>query len=196
MLSAQPSPGITRYLTPAEEVVHVSRRHPIVLARAFGLWVASVLAGTAVGLLVSPRTSTSLVDQMAGGLVLAATALLAWRTWRWWLARYVITDRRVLHVEGIVSRNVSAIQLSKVTDTTFRRSVWGRILGYGDLLLDVPGEHGGLRVLTTLPRPEALYRTIVSVVVGERGAPLALPGSRRAERADEEETGPLPWPGP
>lgn len=177
--------GVERYLAPAERVVYVCRRHLIGMAGPFGLWILSLVAAAGVGLLVSPRLATPVADRLAGWLVLAASAYLALRAARWWMARYVITDQRVLLVEGIVSRTVSAIPLAKVTDTTYERSIGGRLLGYGDLMLDSPGERPGLAVLTSLPRPDELYRLIMSLVVAR-----LREGRSRVPEADE--TGPIP----
>ena len=54
----------------------------------------------------------------------------------WWIERIVITDKRVMLAEGIVTHNVGMMPLSKVTDLTFRRTFGGRLLGYGTLIVE------------------------------------------------------------
>lgn len=195
MLGAGRRPkGIDRYLSPAERVIHSCRRHPVVLFKPIVYWLGSLIAGTAIGFLISPRRSDSMADSIAGWMVLIFTAYALAKTLQWWMARYVITDQRVLLVEGILRVRVSAIPLAKVTDTTFSRSLLGRIFGYGDLLLDSPGEHPGISTLTSLPRPDELYRLIASLVVGriwERNPnnDVRVSGFRQA---DDDDTGPLP----
>lgn len=195
MLGAGRRPkGIDRYLSPAERVIHSCRRHAIVLVRPVMYWLGALVAGTAIGFLISPRTSDSLADSIAGWLVLAFSAYCLVKVVQWWMARYVITDQRVLLIEGVLNVKVSAIPLAKVTDTTFSRSMSGRIFGYGDLLLDSPGEQPGISTLTCLPRPDELYRLIASLVVGriwERSSDnnVRMAGFRQAE---DDDTGPLP----
>ena len=80
-----------------------------------------------------------------------------------------------------------AVPLSKVTHTDFRRSLPGRILGYGTLSLDSPGSYNGLRELTSIPKPDELYRLIMSLVSGS--------GSRSGQSSVADpgvDTGPMP----
>ena len=183
--------GIDRYLAPSERVIHSCRKHAIVILKPIAIWLAALIVGSAVGFLISPRTSNSLVDLVAGWGVVIATVYLAWRLLHWWIARYVITDQRVLYIEGIFNVRVSAIPLQKVTDTTFSKTLMGRVLGYGDLMLDSPGEHGGLSMLVDLPRPDQIYRLITSLVVG-RVWDRSQQQPRTPTDPREEDTGPLP----
>jgi membrane protein YdbS with pleckstrin-like domain len=183
-----PPSGDERYLAPSERVLYSCRRHPIVLAKALTIWTAALVAGAGAGFVISPRSPDSLVDQIAGAVVLAFTFYLAAHTGRWLSARYLITDQRVLLVEGILSKKVSAIPLSKVTDTTYHRTMWGRLFGYGDLMLDAPGEKPGLSTLTYLPRPDALYRLIMGMVVGDG----TRTGWGAVKYPDPDATGPIP----
>jgi len=47
-----------------------------------------------------------------------------------------------------------------VLDTTYHRTLSGRLLRYGDLELNLSGQPG-LRRLTSLPRPDTLYHLIL-----------------------------------
>ena len=47
--------------------------------------------------------------------------------------------------------------LTKVTDMSFRRSSLGRVLGYGEFVLESAGQDQALRVVDHLPCPEQLY---------------------------------------
>ncbi len=178
-----------RYLAREETVQHVCGQHWIVLARPFGLWLGSVVLAVGVsfllgsgriGALVSP-----IVDPVLASLVVAATLYLAVLYTRWRLARFVFTDRRVLFIEGLLSRRVSAIPVAKITDTTFTRSLLGRILNYGSLLLDSPGEQPGIATLDALPEPDELYRLIMSLVPHATAQPP--PSVRRREDEDTDE---------
>lgn len=149
------------------------------------LWLLTMLCGAAFGFVVSPRVSNSVADSVAGWVVMGVSLWTSVRVLTWWIAKYVITDQRVLLIEGLLAVRVSAIPLTKVTDTTFTRTFLGRIFGYGDLLLDAPGEQPGIATLTRIPRPTQLYRLITSLVVGRVW-------ERQPQSVDEEDTGPLP----
>lgn len=184
--------GIDRYLAPSEHVLYSCRRHPVVIFPVLALWLLAVVVGSIVGFLTSPNSGISFIDNVAGWIVAGITLYSIWSLLQWAFARYTVTDQRVLLVEGLVSRGVSAIPLSKVTDTTYHRSIFGRLLGYGDFMLDSPGEKPGLSTLTSLPRPDEMYRLIMSLVVKKEEMALpAPPPPHVPQPRDEDETGPM-----
>jgi uncharacterized membrane protein YdbT with pleckstrin-like domain len=46
---------------------------------------------------------------------------------------YVVTNRRVIQMMGVFNKNVIDSSLDKVNDVKLVQSVWGRMLGYGDI---------------------------------------------------------------
>lgn len=165
----------------------VARAHPVVLAAPVALYLGLVAGVSVVASLLSGLVFLPLAQQVAGGLVLAGLAYPLWRALEWWRACYVVTDERVLLKKGVVGVRVSAVRLSRVTETSYKRSVAGRLLGYGVLELDSPGEQLGLASLPYLPRPDEVYRLITSLLIRQRPGP-----ERRRVDPSEETTGPLP----
>lgn len=51
----------------------------------------------------------------------------------WYLQEFVITNRRVMKVEGILQKRSADSSLEKINDAVLVQSVMGRILRYGDL---------------------------------------------------------------
>lgn len=185
--------GFDKYLASGEKVMFSCRQHPVILVKPVVLWVLAILVGSLVGFASSPSTSQGFTDRLAGFLVLGITVYSAVKVAQWWWARYVVTDQRVLFVEGIIARKVSSVPLEKVTDTTFSRTVWGRLIGYGDLLLDSPGERPGLDTLFHLPKPDEVYRLVASLVVGRAWEKPSKPEPYAWPRSpDDEDTGPIP----
>lgn len=142
--------GIEECQASDEQELFVTRRHPIVLGPtlvvAFG--VATIGWASGVGLVLIPP----------------ATLFLGWRVWRWREAWYVLTDQRLLFVDGIAQMRVIALPLKSVLDATCHRSLAGRLLGYGEIRLRVNlNELSPLRKLTRLPRPETLCLSILSL---------------------------------
>jgi len=60
----------------------------------------------------------------------------------WWNEQYVITNRRVVQVEGIINKHVIDSSLEKVNDVVLDQSFLGRFLGYGDLEILTASEIG------------------------------------------------------
>ncbi len=123
---------IQRLLARHENIVFATRQHWIVLLGALivnGLLIAAIMAAAIV-------LSTML--QFAQALFLLALILiplirLVMRVVRWWNKQYIITNRRVIQVEGVINKHVIDSSLEKVNDVVLVQSVWGRLLDYGDV---------------------------------------------------------------
>jgi hypothetical protein len=119
----------------------VAGRHPVVLVPTIGICCAVA----AIGLRTEVRVA----------VVPLAIAFLVWRVWQWRVACYVLTRRRLLFVDGIVYAKVEALPLVLVADVTYRQSLAGRLLGYGDLTLTIEDQER--RTLTRLTQAASLY---------------------------------------
>jgi len=53
--------------------------------------------------------------------------------WRWSAQDYIITNHRVLKVEGIFNKHSADSNLEKINDAVLDQSIWGRMFGFGDL---------------------------------------------------------------
>lgn len=51
-----------------------------------------------------------------------------------------VTNRRVVRKTGIVSRVTDELRLASIETIDLRQSAWGRLLGYGDVVLTGRGE--------------------------------------------------------
>lgn len=171
-----------------ENIVCRVRRHPAVLARPFFEALGAIVGAAALGTFLSPGDTSDIFDTILGVIAIFFMARFAWRGWEWSVAQIVVTDRRIFEVSGLLSRRVASTPLTKVTDMTYHRSLVGRLLGYGDLRVESPGQKQAVEQIAYLPRPDDFYRTVTSLV-------MAKSASHRedvAARVDTEDTGPLP----
>jgi hypothetical protein len=53
--------------------------------------------------------------------------------WSWWAQDYLVTNRRVLKVEGIINKRAADSSLEKINDAVLEQNLMGRMLNYGDL---------------------------------------------------------------
>jgi Bacterial PH domain/Short C-terminal domain len=69
------------------------------------------------------------------GLVLLLVSLgwLLYVYLEWYSQDYLVTNRRVLKVEGILGKRSADSSLEKINDAVLQQSLFGRMLGYGDL---------------------------------------------------------------
>lgn len=186
---------IEHYLGSGEQVVYASRQHPVALLKPLAWWLATMIAVTVAGTFVLARTDAPLAQQLIGAVVIGVTGYAVVRVLHWWATRYVITRERVIMINGLVSVRVSSLPLSKVNDTTLSRSLWGRLLGYGDLTLESAGERAGLSRLIYLPKPKDAYRLVSSLLAERDRREGDVQRSRQwpgITVAGKDDTGPLP----
>ncbi|HNT53192.1 MAG TPA: PH domain-containing protein [Anaerolineaceae bacterium] len=60
----------------------------------------------------------------------------------WSNRQYIVTNRRVIQVNGIINKNVTDSSLEKVNDVKMIQSFWGRLFGFGDIEILTASEMG------------------------------------------------------
>jgi uncharacterized membrane protein YdbT with pleckstrin-like domain len=179
-----------RYIAAGERAILEVRLHGVVLGKTIFQTVAVIIGAALIGSLVSLDEDSDLVDTVVGLIAIFFVFRLAWRVLLWWYDRIVVTDQRIFEVSGVLTRNVATIPLEKVTDMTYRRTIGGRILGYGALIFETAGQVQAMDRIEYLPHPDDFYRTVTSLVARRQGQTEVkldpTPGP------DEDDTGPLP----
>jgi uncharacterized membrane protein YdbT with pleckstrin-like domain len=103
-------------------------------------------------------------------ILVVAALLLLWLTLRpllfWLTTRYVVTNRRVLMRNGVLSRTGRDVPLTRVNDVSFSRTIVERCFGSGTLIIESAGDRGQV-MLRDVPRVEAVQRDIYRLVEGE-----------------------------
>ena len=181
--------SLARYLAHDEQVVLEVRRHPAVLARPVLAAVAVTAIGVVIGVVLTPDTRRDPIDTICGLVVLFFILRALWRVWEWWVDRVVVTDQRIFEISGVLTRTVASMPVGRVTDMTYRRTILGRLLGFGEVVVESAGQEQGLSSIDHLPHPDHFYRTITSLVTA--GLP-AVEEDGTGPYYDEDDTG--PWP--
>ena len=78
----------------------------------------------------SSRRSSSWVTV---GLFVVGIAVLVWTTLTYLSQEYVLTNRRVIQVSGVVNKRAVDSSLEKINDAVLTQSIFGRALDFGDL---------------------------------------------------------------
>lgn len=157
---------IDEYLLPTERRVIRVRQHWAVMTEP--------LTGTALFLLLIVALqrylpNSVLIDNVAFYLALVAVLRFTVLTIQWWIERIVITDKRVMISQGIIVHNVGMMPLGKVTDLTFRRTLGGRMFGYGTVIVESAGQIQALNTIRYMPQPEEIYEALSELVFGDKG---------------------------
>jgi len=173
--------AINKYLLPREVQVATVRQHPAVLiapsALALGgLLLAGVLTATVV------HGTFAVIIWAAWGLLFLR---LIWKAVNWSVDYFVVTSERLLLTTGFLTRDVNMMPLTKVTDMSFRRSFPGRLLGYGEFIVESAGQDQALRNVEFIPYPEQLYLLICGMLFPSSAPDSEDDESRPPALADE-----------
>jgi uncharacterized membrane protein YdbT with pleckstrin-like domain len=152
--------AVNKYLLPREVQVATVRQHPAVLIgpsvlAVGGLLVAGVLSATYAHGLINE------IMWIAWGLLFL---WLAWKAVNWSVNYFVVTSERLLLATGFLTRKVNMMPLTKVTDMSFQRTFPGRLLGYGEFIVESAGQDQALRRVRFIPYPEQLYLLICGML--------------------------------
>jgi hypothetical protein len=167
---------VTKYLLPAERVVRAQRRHWVSLSTPLAFVGGGLLIALALD--VALPLSAGLPRDLVWLAWSAAVWYLGWHLLVWWYDRFVVTDKRVLLIHGLLRRDVDMMPLTKVTDMRYERSVPGRLLGYGVFVMESAGKDQALSRVAHVREPDWLYREICTLLfTPEHSARGPVPGS-------------------
>ena len=154
-----------KLLAPDETIQFETRPHwralfvPIIvlLATIFGMvflyfWIdQNWFGGTAMRWVV-----------LGGGiLILVLWAIVPFL--RWLTTEYTFTDRRIIVRSGIITRQGKDMPLAKVNNVSFFVPMMGRLLNYGELVIQSAGENDGLTI-EDVPDVEEIQRHIYELI--------------------------------
>ncbi len=154
--------AVNKYLLPHEHQVITVRKHPAVLIGPIAITLAGLLIALVLGTTVLRASHNGILV-----LVLIAVGLLlylGYRTWEWSEDYFVVTSDRMLQASGVFTRKIAMMPLVKVTDMSFKRSTLGRLLGFGQFILESAGQDQALRTIDHVPYPEQLYLEICALI--------------------------------
>ena len=149
-----------KLLAEDEEVVRHLHPHWLTLFWPV-VWFLVVVGGASFGMAVIPAGRQQGVVRMlifAVALVLLLTVVLV-PVLRWRTTHYVITTHRLLFREGIMARRGRDIGLSRITDVSYRQTLWDRIINSGTLTIESAGE-SGTTVLKQIPDSEGVQQLL------------------------------------
>jgi uncharacterized membrane protein YdbT with pleckstrin-like domain len=159
--------SVNRYLLPHERQVITVHQHPAVLIRpVFEVLVGLAIAGWLTTVFAKANGTAVLVIWVLWGILFLRLAV---KVFEWSETYFVVTSQRFILATGLVTRKVNMMPLSKVTDMSFQRSTMGRILGYGEFILESAGQDQALNKIDYLPYPEQLYLEVCGLIFKDSG---------------------------
>ena len=150
-----------KLLATGEEVLLVERQHEFV---AFSLIAGALVYVVAMLVIVSLLWARYGQDHrwIPAAYLLALLGLpnLWWRLTVWRAHQFVVTNRRVIQISGVLTKEVIDSALDKVTDVRTQQTLLGRLFNFGDVEVLTASETGR-NLFRTIADPLGFKRTML-----------------------------------
>lgn len=166
--------SVNKYLLPHEQRVITVRKHPAVLVGPIALVLGGAVIAGLASEFIGRHSAVVIIVVWLAWAVLVGNLIIKALTWS--VNYFVVTSQRMLLTSGLINRKVAMMPLVKVTDMSFQRTLQGRLLGYGEFILESAGLDQALRVVDHLPYPESLYLEVCALI---------FPETREEDTADD-----------
>lgn len=178
-------PFPARLLTEGEEIVHETKQHWIALRDE----VAYTFVWLVLWIVIVPWLDFELDEWIAWLITLGWVGVVGFGVARWLSTDLIITTSRLIYRTGLAEKSGYEVETTRLADVGFRQSMWQRLVGAGDLLVDGGGQPR--IVIGDLPDPMRL-----TAVLEESGAGNVSPRikSRLPGEPAEEAGSPPPKP--
>jgi hypothetical protein len=125
-------------LTEGEVVVLRTRQHWLALIGRARAGVVLFLGGLLLLFLIAyfkvvPGTMRDILSGVALIMLALGVIVFLYRFWIWWAQDYMITNRRLMKVTGVLNKRSADSSLEKINDAVLNQSVFGRMFNFGDL---------------------------------------------------------------
>jgi uncharacterized membrane protein YdbT with pleckstrin-like domain len=142
-----------------EKLVFERRPHWIALVPAV-MWTILAFAVMIVGNRIFDDPDQDTIRSVLQGL-----AIFVWLIFgvasavRWYFTMFVLTSDRLITRKGVIAKHSKEIPLERINDVAFNQSVFERMLGAGDLMIESAGERGQ-ELISDVRHPEQVQLMI------------------------------------
>jgi len=173
------------YLNPGEDLVLNLKPHWWIFAQPVALLVGALAITIALRLI-----DVQYVSFLGLGLMAVAIGNVAVAYGRWSTTYFVISSERLIFRHGVLSKRGVELPIDRINNINFKQSLFERMIGAGDLLIESAGESGQSR-FSNVRKPSAVQNEVYRQIDMQRdrmagGAPAAEPSVAELIRELEE----------
>jgi uncharacterized membrane protein YdbT with pleckstrin-like domain len=127
-----------------EKIILIAHQHWFILIRAIVLEIIIILILIALTIIAGAYLSefALLIGAVGTILLLLPLSTMIRDILDWTNRQFIVTNRRVIQISGILNKNVTDSSLVKVTDVKLEQSAFGRLFNYGDIEILTASEFG------------------------------------------------------
>ncbi|MDX9991954.1 MAG: PH domain-containing protein [Anaerolineales bacterium] len=130
---------IQSMLGQSEHILLITRQHWFVLSSTI---FAEIVVAGAVIVFGTVATVNFPLAAFSYALVLIPLGSMLHDILGWYNRQYIVTNRRVIQINGVINKNVVDSSLEKVNDVKMTQSFFGRMFDYGDIEIMTASELG------------------------------------------------------
>lgn len=168
-----------------EKVIYRAHQHWAALVRETGKWLLLFFAALAIAIVVNliqplndfwGTTARMVLNYAALAVCLVSFVAFGWAYLQWFTEQYILTNDRIIQVEGIINKNLKDSSLDKINDVQVNQSVFGRMLGYADIDIQTGNESQNL--MRQMADPFEFKKRMLDAkngYYGDASAPAPLP---------------------
>lgn len=147
-----------KLLNDDEELVLDLKPHWWSFAGPAAMLVAAVVALIVVQSLLSGDAEQYLI-LVCAGVTVGALAWFVKRYVQWSTTSFVVTGDRLIYRHGVFAKRGIEIPLERVNTVFFNQTIWERMIGAGDLVIESGGT-GGQQTFSDIRHPEQVQKEI------------------------------------
>ncbi len=127
-----------------EKIILIAHQHWFILVRAIVFEIVIILILIALTITTGAYLSefALLIGAVGTILLLLPLSTMVRDILDWTNRQFIVTNRRVVQISGILNKNVTDSSLVKVTDVKLEQSAFGRLFNYGDIEILTASEFG------------------------------------------------------
>lgn len=95
-----------------------------------------------VAVVAAVKIDNNVVNYIGIALILITLVHLGWVYLQWFTTDFVLTSDRLITRSGVLSRQTREIPIERINDLACHQSIFERMIGSGDLMVESGGERG------------------------------------------------------
>jgi uncharacterized membrane protein YdbT with pleckstrin-like domain len=146
-------------LNPGETVVLDMHPHWWYFAEPAFALLGSITLGVLVLTIDNEGSTKTALSYLSIAALVGSAVWLVLRYVKWVTTNFVLTSNRVIFRSGIIAKRGVEIPINRVNNVNFNQTIFERLVGAGDLLIESGGEEGQSRY-TDIRHPDEVQRMV------------------------------------
>ena len=176
-----------KYLHESEDIVIDRKPHVWFLVQPVAAFLGTLVLGVLAASKINPRNN-SVNGYITWAAIAIPTLALLWFAWtyvKWRTTNFVVTTDRLIFRQGVVAKKGKEIPLERINDISFNQTIFERLIGAGDLLIESGGEQGQQR-FTDIRKPFEVQNLIYKSIEQSKARDMDRMAGRRELSVPEQ----------